>query len=86
VLGLSGQSDVSNLRSTCAPNCQESQVDGARAQLIGADVSLGVGVVSLGVALWFFLHPNPAHTGGVEVRPDAEWRPGGGVAKIGVSF
>jgi len=50
--GVRGTSDANNLRSTCAPGCQDSQVQNVRTELIAADVGLGVGAVSLGAALW----------------------------------
>lgn len=87
VLGLSGESDVTSLRNTCAPNCTQGQVNSARAMLLGADVSLGVGVLSGGLATYFFLHhPRAPRTTGVQLRPDFEARPGGGVATISGRF
>jgi len=86
--GITGKSDVSDLRDTCAPNCQQSQVDSARSKLIVADISLGVGVVALGVATWMVISnakaPAQVTTGlhHFDVRP----LPGGGVAEIGARF
>jgi hypothetical protein len=55
-LAISGQSDVDNLRVTCAPNCSQSSVDSARTKIIVANVALGVGIASLGAAtVWFLL-------------------------------
>jgi hypothetical protein len=54
-LGASGQSDASNLRSTCAPNCSSSAVDSARLKVTLANVSLGVGIASLGIATTWFI-------------------------------
>ncbi len=52
--GLLASSDASNLRETCAPHCREDDVDAVRSKLVIANVSLGVGIVALGVAgaLW----------------------------------
>ena len=86
--GLTGKSDVSDLRSSCAPNCDASKVEAARSKLIFADISLGAGVVALGVATWMVLtstaSPPPARTGitGVDLRAVA----GGGVAEIAARF
>jgi hypothetical protein len=55
IFGLGGKSDVSNLESTCKPHCAESDVDKARTKLIIADISLGVGIVALGVATYLFV-------------------------------
>jgi hypothetical protein len=88
--GLSGQSDVANMRASggCAPNCPESQVDSARTKLNIADVSLGVGVVSLGLAAYFFFTRGdaPRSAAALNVLPDVEARPGGGVATIRARF
>ncbi|MGO8998550.1 MAG: hypothetical protein ACLQVI_34955 [Polyangiaceae bacterium] len=87
--GISGVNDVNNLRATCAPNCTQAQVDSARTLLNVADVSLGIGVVSLAVATWFFFHPKAPHAAGatgLDVRPDVQARPGGGVATISARF
>jgi hypothetical protein len=54
VFGLSGTSAVSDL-DKCKPNCPQSDVDKARTKLLIADISLGVGVVALGVATYLFL-------------------------------
>jgi hypothetical protein len=48
--GLTGASDASNLRNTCAPRCSSSSVSDVRQKLLFADISLGAGVVSLAVA------------------------------------
>jgi hypothetical protein len=50
--GVSGKSDVSGMESSCKPNCAESDVSAARTKLLVADISLGVGVVALGVATY----------------------------------
>jgi hypothetical protein len=52
--GLSGKSDAAHLRDSCAPACSEQDVSAARSKLIAANVSLGVGIVALGVGavLW----------------------------------
>lgn len=55
IFGLGGKSDVDDLEKTCKPNCAESDVDSARTKLIIADISLGVGIVALGVATYMIL-------------------------------
>lgn len=59
---LKASSDVSDLRSTCAPYCPASEIDAVRSKLVVANVSLGVGVTALGVAglLWFVRSSGPA--------------------------
>ena len=58
--GLSATSDAATLRSECAPSCPSERVDAVRSKLVVANVSLGVGVVSLGVAglLWLLQSPS----------------------------
>jgi hypothetical protein len=51
--GITGESDVDGLQH-CKPNCAPKDVDRARTKLIMADVSLGIGVVALGVAAYMF--------------------------------
>ena len=53
--GLGGRSDVSDLERSCKPYCAENDVDKARTKLLIADISLGVGVVALGVATYLFI-------------------------------
>jgi hypothetical protein len=52
--GLSASNQASDLRRDCKPNCPSESVDEVRSKLVVANVSLGVGVVALGVAgvLW----------------------------------
>lgn len=53
--GLTSKKDLSDLRSTCAPYCGEAQLDDVKSKMLVADVSLGVGIVALGVATLLFL-------------------------------
>ncbi len=55
--GLTGRAQASALASGCGAtkSCTHAQVDPVRAELLAADVSLGVGAVSLGAAVWLFL-------------------------------
>lgn len=60
-LGVRGESSTSTLSSGCGAtkSCTAAQVDSVRSELIVADISLGVGIVSLGTAaLLFFIHPS----------------------------
>lgn len=54
IFGLGGKGDVDDLQK-CKPNCAEGDVDSARTKLIIADISLGVGIVALGVATYMIL-------------------------------
>jgi hypothetical protein len=52
---LSAKGSADTLRGTCAPRCPQSDVDSVSGKLIIADISLGVGVVALGVATWLLV-------------------------------
>jgi len=52
--GLSGKSAVDDLQG-CKGHCSQESVDKARTKLIIADISLGVGIVALGVATYLFV-------------------------------
>lgn len=64
-LGAWGRSKESKLESTCSPNCSKSDVSAVRTKYVLADVSLGVGVVSLALGAYFFLRPEDAPAVGV---------------------
>jgi hypothetical protein len=79
IFGLSGKSKQNDLMSNCAPNCAQSDVSTMRTRYLIADISLGVGVVSLGVATWLYLSrakptPPPSSSAWLDVSP----APGGG--------
>jgi hypothetical protein len=63
-LGASGKSRESDLETACSPHCSPDDVSALRSKYIGADIALGFGVVSLGVATWLALRgdsaPDPA--------------------------
>ena len=48
--GLTNKSELSTLRTSCAPFCDQKQLDDVKSGMLVADISLGVGVVALGVA------------------------------------
>jgi hypothetical protein len=54
IFGMGGKNDVDDLQK-CKPNCDADKVDSARTKLIIADISLGVGIVALGVAAYMFI-------------------------------
>lgn len=81
--GLSAMSDRNaDLDSGgCAPHCGKAEPDSIRTMSAIADASLGVGLVSAGLATYFFLAPRAAATktiGALDFAP----RPGGGVATV----
>lgn len=56
-------SDVVTLRSSCAPTCAASDVDSARAKLVAANVTFGVGIASVALATIFLVVANVGHRG-----------------------
>jgi hypothetical protein len=56
--GIAGKSDADELRDSCGvtSSCPDSEIDDVRTKLIVADISLGVGLVALGVGVGLFLH------------------------------
>ena len=69
-LGLKGRSDEDRLSSTCSPRCSPEDVSSVRTTYIGADIALGLGVVSLGIATWLALSTKD-DTVGVGVGPSS---------------
>ena len=57
--GALGHSAESELEATCSPHCNKGQVASVRTQYAVADVSLLVGVGSIGFASYFILRENP---------------------------
>jgi hypothetical protein len=51
---LKGRSDLSNLKSSCAPRCEPSKIDSVKTKLRVGDISLAVGVAALGGAALFY--------------------------------
>lgn len=75
--GLTGNSERSDMESPtgCKPNCEQSKVDGVKTDYLIADISLGVGVVALGVATYLFLSPSkPAPKPAAAEEPQAKIR------------
>jgi hypothetical protein len=50
-----GSNEKSRLRGTCSPGCTDADVSHLRTDYIVADIALGVGLVSLGIATYFLL-------------------------------
>jgi hypothetical protein len=50
-----GAQEKSRLRDTCSPGCRDADVATLRTEYLIADISLGVGLVALGVATYFLL-------------------------------
>lgn len=82
---ITGKNDLDQLKETCAPSCPEDDRASVRNRFIAADVSLGVSVLALGGATWWFLASRPGpdrRSVGWTVKPMA----GGMVGGLGGSF
>jgi hypothetical protein len=89
--GIKGKSDVDNLRSTCAPECTQSQKDSASTELLAANVLFGVGVAAIvAAAIVWLVAPSapPAGTASAGWSPVVDLRPlaGGGIGSFGARF
>jgi hypothetical protein len=60
--GLTGRSNANDLANGCGKDksCTEDEVSPVRTQLLIADVSLGVGLVAIGTAVYFLIAEAPA--------------------------
>jgi hypothetical protein len=57
-LDLSATSDINSLKTSCAPHCSSSQVNSEELKYDMAGVTLGVGIVAVGLATYIFIgHP-----------------------------
>jgi len=87
--GLSGKSDQDGLECADTKTCSDEDLDPIKKKYLYADISLGVGVVSLGVATYLLL-TKPAKESPVEegkrVRFDVAPTRGGGFAAISGHF
>lgn len=72
VFGVAGFVEKQHLLDRCAPSCADSDVARVRFDYVTGDVSLGVGVVSLGVAAYLLLSAPPARAPAVSVAPSKD--------------
>lgn len=62
-LGAWGRSSESKLELRCSPRCDHDEVTAVRSKYVLADVSLGVGVVSLALAAYTYFRASPPASG-----------------------
>lgn len=85
---LKGNGDARTLRDVCAPNCKQEDVDGVQTKYVAAGVSLGVGIVAVGIGVTMLLlspaAPKRATAGAFtfDVAPTR----GGATAALGAAF
>lgn len=89
-LGVIGNREYGERQRTCAPRCSDSEVSSVRTKYHMADVSLGVGVVALGVGGYLMLtsarNTSPRNAPDRSVGFDVHALPGGGFATVGSNF
>jgi hypothetical protein len=97
IFAIGGTSDVDDLKATCGPTrtCAEKDVESARTKLIIGDISLGIGVVALGVAAYMYF-TRPAEQATLKARRERERETrlrfaagpvtGGAIAGVGAAF
>jgi hypothetical protein len=85
--GIKGKSEANDLADTCGATktCSESQVAPVRHHLLMADVSLGISLVTLGVATWMFISQHSAKTKDTTVVQVGA-APGAGVVRLNLAF
>ncbi len=87
ILGLGERNE---LRDTCAPMCSEDQVSSVKTKFLVADISLGVGIASIGAAAFFLLTaPSEPRENKSSTRPmwfGAAPQKGGGALVFGARF
>jgi hypothetical protein len=81
--GLAGTHEKHEL-DACKPYCDPSRVDSARLKLTLADVSLGVGIASLGAAVWLYVASRDG--GSRQARVGVMALPGGVAAAAAARF
>lgn len=60
VLGIHGVARRSDLEKECFGRCAQSKIDSVKTEFVIADVALGVGIVSVGIATVLFLTGAPS--------------------------
>lgn len=87
--GLSGKSDQSSLACADTKTCTDDDLDPIKKKYLYADISLGVGVVSLGIATYLLL-TKPGKEAPVDqakaLRFDVAPAQGGGFAQVSGQF
>jgi hypothetical protein len=87
--GLAGWHQETRLEERCAPACSDDEVKAVRRRYLIADISLGVGLASLGVASYLYITRGRTGTeGGKDSSLAVGWMggPGVGAVTVGKSF
>ena len=86
-IDLDANADARDLRKTCAPSCEQSQVDDVENRYVIAGVTAALGGAALiaGVVL-FFTHDRGVKSGASRIMPFGSARSHGGLAGAGFQF
>lgn len=82
--GLSAKSRYDDLKSECAPNCAQAQIDSVNSKALVSDVALGTSLVAFGAAAYFYFSAKsdaPAATA-LRIEPS----PQGATARLRFAF
>lgn len=82
-MDLSATGDAHDLRSTCAPNCKQSDVDDIKTRYVIAGVWAGIGAAALVTAGVFYFMGRKGSNSGIAVAPLMN---GGAMAQGRISF
>ena len=80
--GLSGKHQENDLKSHCAPGCQDSDVDAMYRSYLIADVSLGVSLAAASVAGYLLLSPSKTSPSMAQPRLPFDLRLGSSSASV----
>jgi hypothetical protein len=83
---LKANGDARTLRDACAPTCNQSDVDSVKTNYVVAGVSLGVGIVGVGVGTVLLLARPSAKTSASTWRFDLTPTRDGAAASVGATF
>jgi hypothetical protein len=73
-IGISAKGDADDLRTTCAPNCEQSKIDDVESKLLLSDIGLGVGVVAIAAAVVLWIAASPSEPAKKSGRMDGPLR------------
>jgi hypothetical protein len=81
-LDVSGKSKEHDLKTTCAPNCAQSDVDAMRSRVLAGDITLGVGIAAAAAAVTIAILSLPSNSAAPSATIGVAPVPGGGAAAL----
>jgi hypothetical protein len=88
---LKANGDAKTLREVCAPDCHQDDVDAVQTKYVAAGISLGIGIVGVGVGTVLLLTRSSGAPANVTTKAsswtfDVKRAPGGAVPTVGIRF